>query len=68
MESSFKQKSIKVLDHKPHDKRKGELYNVLGKYGIFPSKMHSGKGVFFPVIYESDIEGRPKTVRCRDGL
>ena len=28
----------------------------MGKYGIFPLKMHSGKGVFFPIIYKSDVE------------
>ena len=60
MENPYKQKSVKVIDHKPHTKRRGELYNVLGKYGIFPTKMHSGQGVFFPIIYESDLENMLK--------
>ena len=54
--TGFRQKSVKILDQKPHEKRRGELYNILGKYGIFPLKMHSGKGVFFPIIGESDLE------------
>ena len=54
--NTYKQKSVKVIDHRPHTKRRGELYNVLGKFGIFPSKMHSGQGIFFPVIYVTDIE------------
>ena len=40
----------------PHAKRRGELYGLLGKYGIFPLKMHSGQRVFFPIIRESDLE------------
>ena len=49
-------RSVKILDQRPQAKRRGELYNILGKYGVFPLKMHSGKGVFFPIIYESDLE------------
>ena len=60
MENPYKQKSVKVIDHKPHTKRRGELYNVLGKYGIFPTKMHSGQGVFFPIICESGLENMLK--------
>ena len=54
--NTCKQKSVKVIDHWPHTKRKGELYIVLGKFGIFQSKMHSGQGIFFPIIYVTDLE------------
>ena len=60
MENPYQQKSVKVIDHRPHTKRRGELYNVLGKYGIFPTKMHSGQRMFFPIIYESDLENMLK--------
>ena len=51
-----RQKSIKVIDHRPHDKRKNELYGILGQCGIFPGKMHKGKGVFYTIINEDDVE------------
>ena len=51
-----RQKSVKINDKQPHAKRKGELYNFLGRHGIFPSKMHAGQGVFFAVILEGDLE------------
>ena len=60
MENPFKQQSVKVIGRKPHTKRRRELYNVLGKYSIFPTKMHSGQGVFFPIICESDLENMLK--------
>ena len=44
------------MDHKPHVKRKSELYGILGRCGIFPRKMHVGKGVFYPIINEEDLE------------
>ena len=49
-------KSVKVIDHKPHTKRKNELYNFLGQSGIFPRKMHVGQGVFYPIVNEEDLE------------
>ena len=51
-----RQKSVKINDKKPHAKRKGELYNFLGRHGIFPTKMHAGQGAFFAIIYEEDLE------------
>ena len=51
-----RQKSVKVIDKRPHTKRKGELYNLLGCYGILPTKMHAGKGIFFPIVREGDLE------------
>ena len=56
METNWKQKSVKVIDHQPHTKRKNELYNILGKCNIFPRKMHVGVGVFYPIINEEDLE------------
>ena len=56
MEANNRQKSVKIVDHKPHDKRKSELYGILGRCGIFPRKMHVGKGVFYPIINEEDLE------------
>ena len=51
-----RQKSKKVTVHGPHGKRKNELYGILGQCGIFPEKMHKGKGVFYPNIIEDDVE------------
>ena len=51
-----RQKSVKVLDHKPGTGRRSDLYGILGKHGIYPGKMHAGQGVFFPIIKESEIE------------
>ena len=51
-----RQKSVKVIDKRPHTKRKGELYNLLGCSGIFLTKMHTGQGVFFPIVREGDLE------------
>ena len=49
-------KSIKIIDLKPHTKRKGELYDFLGGAGIFPAKVHVGKGVFFVLIPDDTVE------------
>ena len=51
-----RQKSVKVIDHKPHTKIKNELYNFLGQSGIFPRKMHVGPGVIYPTVSEEDLE------------
>ena len=56
MNTNYRQKSVKIVDHKPHVKRKCELYGILGRCGIFPRKMHVGKGVFYPIINEEDLE------------
>ena len=56
METNWKQKSVKVIDHQPHTKRKNELYNILGKCNIFPRKMHVGVGVIYPIVNEEDLE------------
>ena len=50
------QKSIKVIDRKPGTKRKNELYGILGTFDVFPGKMHVGKGVFFPIVKENEME------------
>ena len=51
-----RQKSIKVIDRKPGTKRKNELYGILGTFGVFSGKVHVGKGVFFPIVKETEIE------------
>ena len=51
-----RQKSVKVLDHKPGTGRRSDLYGILGKHGIYPGKMHAGQVFFFPIIKESEIE------------
>ena len=49
-------KSLKVLDQRPHSKRKGELYNVLGACGIYPGKVQVGEGVFYVLIRDEEVE------------
>ena len=55
-QTNSRQKSVKVIDHKPHTKRKNELYNFLGQSGIFPRKMHVGHGVFYSIVSAEDLE------------
>ena len=53
-------KSLKVLDQRPHKKRKGELYNALGACGIYLGKVQEGEGVFYVLIRDEEVEEMSK--------
>ena len=44
-----RQKSIKVIDHKPHDKRKNELYGILGNVASSQGRCTRAKGYSTPL-------------------